>query len=65
LAFFHAVGLRIKEVYGQTEDSGPTSTHHRDNIKLGTVGQPFPGVTVKIAADGEILVKGDNVFQGY
>jgi long-chain acyl-CoA synthetase len=65
LAFFHAVGLRIKEVYGQTEDSGPTSTHHRDNIKLGTVGQPFPGVTVKIAEDGEILVKGDNVFQGY
>jgi len=65
LAFFHAVGLRIKEVYGQTEDSGPTSTHHRDNIKLGTVGQPFPGVEVKIAEDGEILVRGDNVFQGY
>lgn len=65
LAFFHAVGLRIKEVYGQTEDSGPTSTHHRDNIKLGTVGQPFPFIEVKISEEGEIMVRGDNVFQGY
>lgn len=65
LAFFHAVGLRIREVYGQTEDTGPTSVHIKDDIKLGTVGKPIPGSKVKIAADGEILVKGPHVFQGY
>ena len=65
LRFFHSVGMPVREVYGQTEDTGPTSIHQGDRIKLGTVGQPVPGIQVRIADDGEILVKGDNVFQGY
>jgi long-chain acyl-CoA synthetase len=65
LEFFHAIGIPIREVYGQTEDTGPTSIHQWDRIKLGTVGQPIPGSEVKIAEDGEILVKGGHVFQGY
>lgn len=65
LKFFHASGLPIREVYGQTEDTGPTAIHQGDDIKLGTVGKPIPGVEVKIAEDEEILVKGPNVFQGY
>lgn len=65
LKFFHAVGLPVREVYGQTEDTGPTSIHQGNDIKLGTVGKPIPGIKVKIADDGEILVKGPNVFQGY
>lgn len=65
LEFFHAIGIPIREVYGQTEDTGPTTIHQWDRVKLGTVGQPIPGSEVKIAEDGEILVKGGHVFQGY
>jgi len=65
LKFFHGLGIPLREVYGQTEDCGPTSMHQGDDIVIGTVGKPFPGVEVKIAEDGEILVKGPNVFQGY
>lgn len=64
LEFFLGLGVPIREIYGQTEGSGPTSAN-QDRIKLGTVGPPLPGVEVKIAADGEILVRGANVFQGY
>ncbi len=65
LEFYHALGVRIREVYGQTEGSGPTTIHQGDRIRLGTVGQPLPGVEVRIAPDGEILVRGPNVFAGY
>ncbi len=65
LEFYHALGVRIREVYGQTEGSGPTTIHQGDRIRLGTVGQPVPGVEVRIAEDGEILVRGPNVFAGY
>ncbi len=65
LRFFHALGIPLREVYGQTEGNGPTSIHLGDNIKIGTVGQAIPGVEIKIAEDGEILVRGPNVFQGY
>ncbi len=65
LEFYHALGVRIREVYGQTEGSGPTTIHQGDRIRLGTVGQPLPGVEVRIAEDGEILVRGPNVFAGY
>lgn len=65
LKYFHSIGVPIREVYGQTEGSGPTTIHHSERIKLGTVGPPLPGVEVRIADDGEILVRGGNVFKGY
>jgi long-chain acyl-CoA synthetase len=65
LRFFHAIGLPIAEVYGQTEDTGPTSINRPEKIKIGTVGPPLDGVEVKIADDGEVLVRGGNVGPGY
>ncbi|MBI2902254.1 MAG: AMP-binding protein [Candidatus Methylomirabilis oxyfera] len=65
LEFFQSIGIPIKESYGQTENCGPATAHLGDRIKLGTVGQAIPGCEVKIAEDGEILLRGRNVFQGY
>jgi long-chain acyl-CoA synthetase len=63
--FFHSIGLKIAEGYGQSEDNGPTSWNPPGAIKIGTVGMPLPGVEVTIADDGEILVRGGNVGPGY
>jgi long-chain acyl-CoA synthetase len=65
LRFFHAIGLDLLEVYGQTEGSGPTCIHRRGDIRIGSVGRALPGVEVRIGDDGEILVRGPNVFAGY
>ena len=65
IKYFHGIGIPLREVYGQTEGTGPTCIHQGDNIELGNVGPPLPGVEVKIAEDGEILVRGQNVFLGY
>jgi long-chain acyl-CoA synthetase len=65
LRWFHAIGLPIAEGYGQTEVSLCTSTNVPGDTRIGTVGRLLPGVAVRIAADGEILVKGDNVSVGY
>lgn len=65
LRFFDAIGLPIAEVYGQTEDCGPTSLNPPSRIKIGTVGPALPGVEVRIADDDEILVRGGNVCMGY
>lgn len=65
LEFFAGLDLPIMEVYGQSEDTGPTSFNRPGKAKFGTVGPIIPGVEVKIADDGEILVKGPNVFLGY
>jgi long-chain acyl-CoA synthetase len=65
LRYFHALGLELREVYGQTEGSGPTTIHREDDIRFGTVGTPVPGVEVKIDETGEILVRGPSVFLGY
>jgi long-chain acyl-CoA synthetase len=65
LWWFDAIGLPIAEVYGQTEDCGPTSLNPPGHIRFGTVGRPLPGVEVRIAGDGEILVRGGNVSIGY
>jgi long-chain acyl-CoA synthetase len=65
LEFFSSLDLTVLEVYGQSEGSGPTTINRPGQTKLGTVGPALPGVTVKIAEDGEILVKGPNIFLGY
>jgi long-chain acyl-CoA synthetase len=65
LEFFMGLDVVVQEVYGQSEDTGPTSFNLPGQLRLGTVGKPIDGVTVKIADDGEILVKGPNVFLGY
>jgi long-chain acyl-CoA synthetase len=65
LDFFLSCGIIIHEVYGQSEDTGPTSFNLPGKRRLGTVGLPFPGVEVRIAPDGEIIVRGPNVFAGY
>ena len=65
LEFLASVGITVTELYGQSEDSGPTSTNLPGANKFGTVGRPLVGVEVKIADDGEVLVRGKNVFVGY
>jgi len=65
LRFFDAAGVLIVEGWGMTETSTAATIATAEDFKFGTVGRPFPGCEVKIAEDGEILVKGPNIFQGY
>lgn len=65
LLFFTGLDLSVYELYGQSEVSGPTSLNMPGAVKVGSVGKLIPGMEVKIADDGEILVRGPNVFQGY
>lgn len=65
LAFFCGLDIPIYEVYGQSENSGPASFNLPGQTKIGAVGRPLPGSEVRIAEDGEILIKGPHVFFGY
>jgi long-chain acyl-CoA synthetase len=63
--WFHGIGLPVAEVYGQTEDCGPATLNPPDAIRIGSVGRPIPGLEVRIAPDGEVLVRGGSVCAGY
>jgi len=65
LRFFDAAGVLVLEGYGMTETSTAATISTPNDFKFGTVGRPFPGCEVKIADDGEVLIKGPNIFQGY
>ena len=65
LEFFWAAGVPVLEGYGMTESATAATVCTIEDHKFGTVGRPFPGVQIGIADDGEVLIKGPNVFQGY
>ncbi len=65
LRFFDSAGVLVLEGWGMTETSTAATISSPEDFKIGTIGKPFPGCEIKIAEDGEILVKGPNVFQGY
>jgi long-chain acyl-CoA synthetase len=63
--FFHAIGVPLKQIYGQTEISGISCVHRADAIRFHTVGEPIPGTEVRISEQGEILSRSASVFLGY
>lgn len=63
--FFAGAGIHIYEGYGLTESTAAATANPPERTRYGTVGQPIPGMTVHIADDGEIWLRGDNIFQGY
>lgn len=65
LQFFDASGVLVLEGWGMTETSTASTIATPEDFKWGTVGKPFPGSELRIADDGEVLVKGPNIFQGY
>jgi len=63
--FYRGIGLTVLEGYGLSETTAPATLNTPEMIKIGTVGPPLPGVSIQIADDGEILVKGNSVFSAY
>ncbi|NEL90762.1 long-chain fatty acid--CoA ligase, partial [Escherichia coli] len=63
--FFRGIGVTVFEGYGLTETTAAASVNHDKALRIGTVGQPLPGVTFRIADDGEVLIKGGIVMRGY
>jgi long-chain acyl-CoA synthetase len=63
--FFHAMGVPLKQIYGQTEIAGISCIHHEGDIRFHTVGQPIPGTELRISEAGEILSRSASVFLGY
>ena len=65
MEFFLALGVPLREGYGLTESTAPATLNLRHRLKIGTVGPPLPGVEVRVASDGELLVRGGNIAAGY
>jgi long-chain acyl-CoA synthetase len=65
LEFFHAIGIQIGELWGMSETCGVVTLNPPDRVRLGTVGPPLPGMEVRLADDGEVLVRGDANMVGY
>jgi long-subunit acyl-CoA synthetase (AMP-forming) len=65
LVFFHAIGIPLAEIWGMSETCGAGASNPGDRIKIGTVGLPSPGVELKLASDGELLVRSKVVMVGY
>lgn len=63
--FFHALGINLKQIYGQTEISGISCIHRVDDIDFTSVGMPIEGTSIKITEDNEIISRSDAVFAGY
>jgi long-chain acyl-CoA synthetase len=63
--FYRGVGLTVLEGYGLTETNAASHVNVANKVKMGTVGPPLPGMEVKVAVDGEILMRGDSLFDGY
>jgi long-chain acyl-CoA synthetase len=63
--FFHAIGIKILEVYGMTELTGAVTLNTRDDYLVGSVGKPGPGVELKLTDEGEVCIRGDVVMTGY
>jgi long-subunit acyl-CoA synthetase (AMP-forming) len=65
IEFFHALGILLSELWGMSETSGYGACNPPDRIKIGTVGPPAPGAEIKLAEDGEVLIRGPFVMTGY
>jgi long-chain acyl-CoA synthetase len=65
IEFFHAIGITLAELWGMSETCGYGACNPPDKIKIGTVGPPAPGVEMKLAEDGEVLIRGPFVMTGY
>ncbi len=65
IRFLYAVGIKVLEGYGLTETFAAVTVNRADDYHFGTVGKPLPGIAIKLAADGEVLIKGPVVFRQY
>jgi long-chain acyl-CoA synthetase len=65
LEYFHAIGIKVGELWGMSETCGAATVNPPDKVKLGTVGPPLPGFEIRLAEDGEVFVKGDANMVGY
>ncbi|MFK7802698.1 MAG: long-chain fatty acid--CoA ligase [Anaerolineae bacterium] len=65
MRWFHAIGVNLKQIYGSTEVCGGTIGHYDNDIKVASVGKPFPGLKMRVTDEGEIHLGGSTVMKGY